>query len=783
MTFKSSLALAFFGSAMAISAATITWSTTGATVSWNTVDENWTGEATVFSTGDATIFDDPLGEPITVDEIGVTPASTGISNNGNWTFSGGSILGGSLSKSGTGSLTLNAANSFNSILISGGPNAANNAAINLGNANALGTGDIALGNTGTMTALFFQSGFGSNTLANNITFASGAVQTNLLATAGISQVVTLDGLLSGGNSGATIFLNNNVGGGVAKFRVTNSSNSVLGTWKLNRGALEFTNDAALGNSANDITLDVTGTNAGTGLTFGANNIVLNSGRSLTVQSQTIIDTAAFTASQINGAVSFNAQMVKRGSTILTLNAAGSGAGGTRIDAGSISIGNSAALGTGAITFNTTGNAMLQTTALSGAVTLANNIVLNNPGAAGNLGILAKGGSGNSLQINGVISGGGANTTLFLNTDVVSDVTGKFILNNASTYTGNTYINRGSVQLNNAAGFGTSAVRFDSNLNAVLSFNGPMTVANNISYTFAAKRIDTGSNDVTLSGVQNLVVPVTKQGTGKLTLTNINTGNSSLIVSAGTLELADNAQLRFVLGATSGTNNQLSGAGSVILNGDFNIVTTAADSLSSGTWLLENVPTLTDPYGETFSVVGFTDAGDNKWTKSIGGGKTYTFDEATGTLTLATAGFDSWIADKGLTGPDAEFDADPDNDGVANGLEFVLGGEPNPATEGSNSLALLPQVSETGGDLIFSFNRKDLSENATSLVFQWSADLSFPSPASDVPVGATSSSVDGISVAITEDVPDAETDTIVITVPAAKVVTGRIFGRLRAVSNP
>jgi len=523
--------------------ATLTWDQPNANNAWNTTDANWTGPAT-FATNDNVIFNSATGETVTVDAGGVTAGTISVgANNGSWIFSGGSITSsGALTKSGTGTLTLSSTNSLNSVAINGGLNSATTGAIAVGTAGALGTGSITLGNTGTMTALFFQSGFGSNTLANNITFASGAVQTNLLATAGISQIVTLDGVLSGGNSSATIFLNNNVGGGVAKFRVTNSSNSVLGTWRLNRGALEFTSDAALGNSANDITLDVTGTNAGTGLTFGANNITLNSGRSITVQSQTIIDTAAFTGSQINGAVTFTGQMVKRGSTILNLNAAGSGAGGTRIDAGSISINNAASMGTGAITFNTTGTAILRTNALSGAVTLANNIVLTNPGSAGNLGILAKAGSGNSLQINGVISGGGANTTLWLDTDVGGDITGKLILNNTNTYSGKTYINRGSVQLNNAAGFGTSAVQFDSSANAVLSFNSAMTVVNNISYTFGAKRIDTGSNDVTLSGVQNLSAAISKEGSGKLTLTNANTGTATTTINGGTVALTGTGSL-------------------------------------------------------------------------------------------------------------------------------------------------------------------------------------------------------------------------------------------------
>ena len=96
-----------------------------------------------------------------------------------------------------------------------------------------------------------------------------------------------------------------------------------------------------------------------------------------------------------------------------------------------------------------------------------------------------------------------------------------------------------------------------------------------------------------------------------------------------------------------------------------------------------------------------------WTKTVGA-KNYSFDESTGVLSMTSSGYDSWAASKGLTGGDAAFDADPDNDGLNNGLEFVLGGEPNPANPGSNSAALLPTMAESSGDLIFTIKRKDLS---------------------------------------------------------------------------
>jgi autotransporter-associated beta strand protein len=161
--------------------------------------------------------------------------------------------------------------------------------------------------------------------------------------------------------------------------------------------------------------------------------------------------------------------------------------------------------------------------------------------------------------------------------------------------------------------------------------------------------------------------------GNYTLTGINTYTGNTAVNQGTLQLAANAQLRFVLGTDSGLNNNLSGAGNVILNGDFAIDTTAADALVSGTWVLENVTNLSGPYGSTFRVVGFEDIGNNQWRKSLNSNKSYVFDETTGTLTLATtAGYAPWAeANAGGQGPELDFD----NDGVPNGIEFFLNAAP------------------------------------------------------------------------------------------------------------
>jgi len=82
--------------------------------------------------------------------------------------------------------------------------------------------------------------------------------------------------------------------------------------------------------------------------------------------------------------------------------------------------------------------------------------------------------------------------------------------------------------------------------------------------------------------------------------------------------------------------------------------------------------------------------------------------ADGILASLAAGFafDTWIGTgaggKGLSGSAAAFDADPDHDGIPNGIEFVIGGEPNPAHAGSNSRALLPTAVASGSNLVFTY---------------------------------------------------------------------------------
>jgi len=132
-------------------------------------------------------------------------------------------------------------------------------------------------------------------------------------------------------------------------------------------------------------------------------------------------------------------------------------------------------------------------------------------------------------------------------------------------------------------------------------------------------------------------------------------------------------------------------------------------------------------------------------------------------------FANWAAGFGLTGAAAEVTADPDSDGLANGVEFVMGGNPivSAATASGRPVAAV-----SNGAFIFTFLRDDASEVlGVTLTVESSTDLiNWPDVFAIGPTTAASSP--GVTISENGTAPDLITVSIPIGIEEAR------FARLK-----
>lgn len=133
----------------------------------------------------------------------------------------------------------------------------------------------------------------------------------------------------------------------------------------------------------------------------------------------------------------------------------------------------------------------------------------------------------------------------------------------------------------------------------------------------------------------------------------------------------------------------------------------------------------------------------------------------------------WGGSKGLggsPGKDAGFEADPDSDGIANGLEWLLGG--NPLANDASSLLGTSGAEPLG--LILSFTRDETSLGESDLVIQYANDLA--GTWHSIPITQSGGSyANGVTVTIDDA---ATPDTVNVRIPAGNAVNGKLFARLR-----
>lgn len=265
------------------------------------------------------------------------------------------------------------------------------------------------------------------------------------------------------------------------------------------------------------------------------------------------------------------------------------------------------------------------------------VELNNPGNSFNRGIGLIGGCSlttDDLKDSFVNSKIGAGSTIKLGN---AGGGGTFVYNGAATATDRQImIGGGTGSVGYTAGGtlendGSGAIVFD-NAEFNMTFDNTwaertLTLGGSYDGSAGANVIGgaIADNDTATTGLVHIAV---SDSVWQFEGTNTYTGDTTV---DGTLTLADDARLTFVIGS-SGVNNAVDGTGTVVFDGDFIFDLTAAGTNENDAWVIVDMGDLSATFGETFSVAGFTDAGDGLWTKDG-----YQFDENTGMLSLPVPG--------------------------------------------------------------------------------------------------------------------------------------------------
>jgi fibronectin-binding autotransporter adhesin len=468
----------------------------------------------------------------------------------------GSISGSSLTATGSGVVTLSAANTYTGgTTVSGGT-------VIVTNASGLGTGSLTVGNGATLDYIASTSApltvssltltssraigasIGSSPSTTGKIAASGAATTsgsnipvNVYAIAGVTPSTGTYPLVTatGGLTGATYqlgavydntnFTVNSLAASATAINVSVASQTALtgayweGGLGGNANVWAVSNGSTASNWATNSTGTATGLIPGIGATVtfsasGASNqspMVL--GAPMSVKGIVVNSTSAF-------ALANDANTLTIGSSGITANAGAS-----------VSIATPVALAASQTWANTSGNTLSvsgaltnngsQTLTVSGtsAVLLSGNVYLS--ATSTTAGTLTVTGSG-TTTVTGVVADyntAGMVATPTNSSNLVYSGTGSLALTNANTYSGATTINSGTFQLGNGTTGNDGSIR-----SAAIVDNGAL-----IFDTFA-----TQSSAAVISGSGSL----SKLGAGALTLTGANTYTGITTVSAGTLQLGD-----------------------------------------------------------------------------------------------------------------------------------------------------------------------------------------------------------------------------------------------------
>jgi len=625
---------------------------------WNLAStNNWTlltaGTSTTFLAADVTLFNDsatgsgPLS--VNVDTANVAPASTTFNNTTkDYSLVGAfGISGGTLTKSGTGNLTIGTANTYTGATdINGGAvTLSGNGTLGTGSALTLGGGKLNLGGTSQSVGAVSvtTSAASGDTIANgNLTGTSYAVS-NASGDVGISA-----NLLANGAAGFAKTGNGNV--------TLSGANTYTGATGINGGTVTISGSGTLG-TGSALTLgggklDLGGTSQSVGAvsvtTAAASGDTIGNG-SLTGTSyaaSNVATTATISANLLaNGAAGFT----KSGSGTVILSGNNTYTGATAVNAGVLNIQHANALGstTGATSVVNTATLQLQGGVVFAPETLnllsnsASFVVLKN--LSGNnewsgtiasasvsaLNSINIGSDSGVLTLSGGMSSSGApfafrgNGTISV-TGQITGVTGvasssgdgiRTLSNNANSYTGLTTVSGGTLTFSSIKNSDGTASALGAPVNAT---NGTIAIG---SGNATGTIVYVGTGDTT-NRVLNLAGT-----TGNVTIDQ--SGASGLLKFTSDLTATGSGDKTLTLqGSTAGTGEI---AGAIVNSSGF---TTSLTKNGTGTWTLSgnNTYTGTTTVSQGTLIVSGTIA-SSVTTISPGAVLTFTGSSSAGNITI------------------------------------------------------------------------------------------------------------------------------------------------------